>query len=331
MSNIVKAAQTQLRVGLNTDGLVLSVRQFVDNNGEDLTLADFGDFFTVVIKDGSREEVVRCNGITQNANGTAELIVEPGWRNVANKPPYTGGAMGLSFSAGAIVITTNDPFTMSQFLQKDLTDPQTVAGDIRFPNPTNDANAATKAYADGVALASAPPASETNTGVIRLSNSPDTSLGDCTISIASPAVISLSGHGLIANDTIKISTTGALPTGLVADTTYYVRSDSLTVNEFTVSATRDGSAINTTGFQNGTHSITRTTPITPIIGADDNFVTDSEKSSIPSPSQKDALNGTGTPSGTNKYVTKDTLDNSCLLYTSPSPRDRTRSRMPSSA
>ena len=26
-----------------------------------------------------------------------------------------------------------------------------------------------------------------------------------------------------------------------------------------------------------------------------------------------------------------TLNNSCLLYTSPSPRDRTRSRMPSSA
>ena len=28
---------------------------------------------------------------------------------------------------------------------------------------------------------------------------------------------------------------------------------------------------------------------------------------------------------------KTTLFNSCLLYTSPSPRDRTRSRMPSSA
>ena len=27
----------------------------------------------------------------------------------------------------------------------------------------------------------------------------------------------------------------------------------------------------------------------------------------------------------------DNLDNACLLYTSPSPRDRTRSRMPSSA
>ena len=28
---------------------------------------------------------------------------------------------------------------------------------------------------------------------------------------------------------------------------------------------------------------------------------------------------------------KDVTNNTCLLYTSPSPRDRTRSRMPSSA
>ena len=31
-----------------------------------------------------------------------------------------------------------------------------------------------------------------------------------------------------------------------------------------------------------------------------------------------------------KFVTRDLYD-TCLLYTSPSPRDRTRSRMPSSA
>ena len=30
-------------------------------------------------------------------------------------------------------------------------------------------------------------------------------------------------------------------------------------------------------------------------------------------------------------ITSDALDYACLLYTSPSPRDRTRSRMPSSA
>ena len=35
-----------------------------------------------------------------------------------------------------------------------------------------------------------------------------------------------------------------------------------------------------------------------------------------------------TPGGTQEMLT---LSESCLLYTSPSPRDRTRSRMPSSA
>ena len=40
------------------------------------------------------------------------------------------------------------------------------------------------------------------------------------------------------------------------------------------------------------------------------------------------LVGIGTDNPTN---TKQVLGNICLLYTSPSPRDRTRSRMPSSA
>ena len=33
----------------------------------------------------------------------------------------------------------------------------------------------------------------------------------------------------------------------------------------------------------------------------------------------------------NEIMRRATLTNTCLLYTSPSPRDRTRSRMPSSA
>ena len=35
--------------------------------------------------------------------------------------------------------------------------------------------------------------------------------------------------------------------------------------------------------------------------------------------------------GSIKYVKADLHDQNCLLYTSPSPRDRTRTRMPSSA
>ena len=38
-----------------------------------------------------------------------------------------------------------------------------------------------------------------------------------------------------------------------------------------------------------------------------------------------------TPSALDGYTIQTSGSNSCLLYTSPSPRDRTRSRMPSSA
>ena len=44
--------------------------------------------------------------------------------------------------------------------------------------------------------------------------------------------------------------------------------------------------------------------------------------------EKDAVEGTVRPSD---YVLQPQESYSCLLYTSPSPRDRTRSRMPSSA
>lgn len=74
-----------------------------------------------------------------------------------------------------------------------------------------------------------------------------------TITIASPAVITQSNHGFMTNDVIKFSTTGALPTGLTAGTSYYVIY--LTANTFSVSLTRNGAAINTSGSQSGVHSV----------------------------------------------------------------------------
>lgn len=75
-----------------------------------------------------------------------------------------------------------------------------------------------------------------------------------TISIASPAIITWANNGLGLNQPIKFSTTGALPTGLVAGTTYYVTLP--TTNTFEVSATPGGVAINTSGTQNGVHTAT---------------------------------------------------------------------------
>jgi hypothetical protein len=77
-----------------------------------------------------------------------------------------------------------------------------------------------------------------------------------TISIATPGVVTDTAHGLAANTPVKFTTTGALPTGLVAGTTYYVK-EVLTADTYSVSATAGGSAITTSSTQSGTH--TRTT------------------------------------------------------------------------
>jgi microcystin-dependent protein len=80
-----------------------------------------------------------------------------------------------------------------------------------------------------------------------------------TISIATPGVVTVSsGVSPKPGATIVFSTTGALPTGLTAGTTYYVRTSSWTSTTFTVSTTSaSGSAVNTTGSQSGTQTMAR--------------------------------------------------------------------------
>lgn len=78
--------------------------------------------------------------------------------------------------------------------------------------------------------------------------------GTATASIATPGVVTWTAHGRSANDPVKWQTTGALPTGYVAATTYYVVGASITPNTFQLSATPGGAAINTTGSQSGVHT-----------------------------------------------------------------------------
>lgn len=77
-----------------------------------------------------------------------------------------------------------------------------------------------------------------------------------TVTIASPGVFSLTAHGFTIGTVVYFSTTGALPTGLTAGTAYYVISTGLTADAFEVSTTIDGTAVNTSGSQSGTHTVT---------------------------------------------------------------------------
>ncbi|CDX49241.1 hypothetical protein MPL1032_10276 [Mesorhizobium plurifarium] len=82
----------------------------------------------------------------------------------------------------------------------------------------------------------------------------NTSAPTVTISQASPGVVTETGHGRAVGDAIRFATTGALPTGLAVGTTYFIKTV-LDANTYTVAATPEGAAINTTSAGSGTHTI----------------------------------------------------------------------------
>lgn len=83
-----------------------------------------------------------------------------------------------------------------------------------------------------------------------------------TITIAAPGIFAWASHGLAAGTPVVLTTTGALPTGLVAGTQYFVSSGAtLLTNSFAVSdtlahAVSGTNQIATTGTQSGVHTAT---------------------------------------------------------------------------
>jgi hypothetical protein len=75
-----------------------------------------------------------------------------------------------------------------------------------------------------------------------------------TITIASPGVVTWNAHGLVVGTPVVFSTTGALPTGIVAGTTYFVRNPA--ANTFEITGAPYDISINTSGSQSGTHTAT---------------------------------------------------------------------------
>ena len=81
-----------------------------------------------------------------------------------------------------------------------------------------------------------------------------------TITIASPATITAAGHGLVNGDRVQFTTSGALPTGILADTTYFVINAG--TDTFNISATQGGAAIGTSGGQSGSHIVREVVSVT---------------------------------------------------------------------
>lgn len=256
---IVQTPAVALYSGLSTTGTSFTITPYpVDLDGTKLAMTDFGTtgYATIDPKVSGYEEIVSFTGITDNGNNTATLTGVT--RDLTSKFPYTTAGTGKQHGASAVVVFSNNPQVYAAYGAK--ANDEAITGFWTVPTPVSPTGIATKAYADSIAAGTGPAASQSAMGLTKLSYNPQTTLGTATVTIATPAVVTFNSHGLIAGDMVKLTTTGALPTGLVAGTTYFVIAAGLTANAFELAATLGGTAINTTGTQSGTHTLFRMTP-----------------------------------------------------------------------
>lgn len=136
---IAKIKKTSLLSPFSSTDTTISLVNFLDHKGSVVALSDFDDLFVVTIRQGNITEMVLCDGITQNSDGSAVLdVVDTNGRDLSGTYPFTGGSTGEDFGSGAEVVNGNDPYTMYQI---------------------------TKAYADALAIAGVPDGSTTVKGI----------------------------------------------------------------------------------------------------------------------------------------------------------------------
>ena len=154
---ILKALKTSLSSPLAAADTTVVLKKFVDMDGNELALSDFGTFGVIVVKQGDLVEIIKFTGLSQSSsNTTCTLTVATNGRSIAPTSPYAGASTGEDFGAGAEVIVSNDPLTLSRFGNLDVAAtwdaiqtfsvlPATTAG-----NPVAANDLARKAYVDSV-------------------------------------------------------------------------------------------------------------------------------------------------------------------------------------
>lgn len=289
LGKIVADFTTSLASAIAIGGTTATLQSATDDDG--VAMPD-GLYYFAIDGGNSLKEFIQCTKTGVNLTAI---------QSVSRQGVLTAGCV-RAHRVGASVALTD--FAYILYMQNMLLGSETLdsSSPMKYDNtfsptlgqyhvPTWDF---VKNYVDTGILSGAADASTATKGIGRVTVAPDKSLGTVTMTIASPCVVSLTAHGLTLNDMVKFTTTGALPTGLVAGTTYYVIAAGLTADAFQVSASQGGSAINTTGGQSGVHTLWRMTPF---------FVGDND-GRVPTQAENDALVGTsGTAvSSSNKLI-----------------------------
>ena len=307
MKNVIAIQPFYLAQPLGSTDVTMQVRGLKDSRGNLITAMPSGvTELTITIEPRSttNQEFVSGTGITDNGNG---LVTITGLTR--NLSPVDGSADlsdTVSHANNSECVVSNSPFSMRNVLTTN--EDKTVTAVISFgasptvPTGVNPTDAVNKSQLDTTVAGTVPASSTTVLGAVRVATDATKTLGTATMTIASPCVVTFNSHGLTANDTVRFTTTIALPTGIVAGTTYYVIATGLTVNTFQMSLTAGGSAVNTSGGQSGVHTLYRTTP----------YAVNDQDPRLPTQAENDAMAGTsGPPSNTNRFVTD--LDTSTTI------------------
>jgi hypothetical protein len=175
--------------------IILQSMKFPGTEDTVLT-ADLGDIcYATLEPNTAREEVVSFTTITQNSDGTATLTGVT--RNLDTASPYTQiSSTGYAHAGGTLLIVSNNPQVYDD-LASNAND-ETITGTWTFDAdaypkvddsatpPTDDAEFATKKYADDLAIAGAPDSTTGVKGIVEKATSAETQSGTDTGGTTAP-------------------------------------------------------------------------------------------------------------------------------------------------
>lgn len=120
--------------GASIGDTVLNLKSFKDINGTTITMADLGtiSYITIEPGSGSQEEQISFTGVTQNADGSAQLT---GVKTVLFKTPYTEtSGMAKTHAGSVIAVLSNTSAYYNQF--GILSNDETITGNWNVPTGT---------------------------------------------------------------------------------------------------------------------------------------------------------------------------------------------------
>ena len=163
----------------------ITLTTLTDIYGNVLTMADFGALGYLTLEpDTTNAEGATFTGVTANANGTYTLT---GVKTVTAKSPITQtSGLVRNHSGGTKVVVTDNVGFWDTFVNKN--NDATMVGYLSGPTPTAVDHYATKAYADGLALASAVASGTATVGYVKLSSASATPTAPVVVETADARV-----------------------------------------------------------------------------------------------------------------------------------------------